>query len=118
MAKKMIGDEERKREKVAACLAGSTEEIRGRNQLLEQAWKEIDSVRGAWEQTLKGKNQLKEGYEAQILNITASLQESQTIALNERRLRGIAEKKLQGLPNNWRELMKEMQDLKESCSVV
>jgi hypothetical protein len=114
MAKKAIEDEERKRQKVAACLAGSTEEIKGRNQLLDQAWKEVDSVRGAWEQTLKGKNQLKEGYEARILSITASLQESQVVALNERRLRGIAEKKLQGLPNNWRELMKEMQDLKES----
>ncbi|WJX25239.1 hypothetical protein P8452_14301 [Trifolium repens] len=114
MAKKAIEDEERKRQKVAACLAGSTEEIKGRNQLLDQAWKEVDSVRGAWEQTLKGKNQLKEGYEVRILSITASLQESQVVALNERRLRGIAEKKLQGLPNNWRELMKEMQDLKES----
>jgi chromosome segregation ATPase len=114
VAKKEAEEEKRKRKKVAACLAGSTEEIRGRNRLLDIALKEIDDVIKAWEEILKGKSQLKEGFEARILNITTSLQESQTIALNERRLRESAERTLQGLPNNWSELIKEIQGLKES----
>jgi cell division protein FtsB len=81
---------------------------------LDIALKEIDDVIKAWEEILKGKSQLKEGFEARILNITTSLQESQTIALNERRLRESAERTLQGLPNNWSELIKEIHDLKES----
>jgi hypothetical protein len=114
VARKADEEENRKRKKVVACLAGSTEEIRGRNRLLDIALKEIDDVIKAWEETLKGKNQLKEGFEARILNITTSLQESHTIAFNERRLREIAERTLQGLPNNWSELIKEIQGLKES----
>jgi hypothetical protein len=114
VARKAAEEEKRKRKKVAACLAGSTEEIRGRNRLLDIALKEIDDVIKAWEEILKGKSQLKEGFEAQILNITTSLQESQTIALNERSLRESAERTLQGLPNNWSELIKEIQGLKES----
>jgi chromosome segregation ATPase len=107
-------EEKEKKERVSAGLAGATKETQKHKRWLEEAKKEVRTLRGLWEKTLKGKNEMKEQFEEQILNITTSLQESQTIALNERRLRENAERTLQGLPNNWSELIKEIQDLKES----
>ncbi|KAK2351445.1 hypothetical protein QL285_097261 [Trifolium repens] len=107
-------EEKEKKERVSAGLAGATKETQKHKRWLEEAKKEVRTLRGLWEKTLKGKNEMKEQVEEQILNITTSLQESQTIALNERRLRENAERTLQGLPNNWSELIKEIQDLKES----
>jgi chromosome segregation ATPase len=109
----MAKEEKGKKEQVGDCLRGATEEARKHTYLLDQANKEIHSLRSLWEQTLKGKNKMKEDFEVRILDITTSLQESQTIAVNERHLRKDIERILQNLPNNWRELLKEMQDLRE-----
>ncbi|WJX45917.1 hypothetical protein P8452_32765 [Trifolium repens] len=107
-------EEREKKERVSAGLAGATEETQKYKRWWDEAKKEVHTLRGLWEKTLKGRNEMKEQLEVQILNITTSLQESQAIVMNERRLREKAERTLQGLPNNWSELIKEIQGLKES----
>jgi chromosome segregation ATPase len=57
---------------------------------------------------------MKETLEARIQDLTTLLQESQALASKEQRLRENAERKIQTLPNNWKELIKEIQDLRES----
>jgi cell division protein FtsB len=57
---------------------------------------------------------MKETLEARILDLTTLLQESQAVASKEHRLRENVERKLQTLPNNWKELIKEIHDLRES----
>jgi archaellum component FlaC len=110
----MAREEKGKRERVSVCLAGATEESQKHKQWLDQANKEVHNLRGLWEQTLRGKSQMKETLEARIQDLTTLLQESQALASKEQRLRENAERKIQTLPNNWKELIKEIQDLRES----
>jgi chromosome segregation ATPase len=102
-----------KKERVDDCLAGITNEIRERNHQLDQAWKEIKDWKDLWDRTLNERMEMREGFEAQILDLTALLQESQTLASKEYQLRKEADRKLQNLSANWENLLMDLRDLKE-----
>ncbi|MCI82599.1 hypothetical protein A2U01_0103873, partial [Trifolium medium] len=53
---------------------------------------------------------MKEGFEAQISDLTRKLKESRALASNECRLREETERLLQNLPADWRELLRELKD--------
>ncbi|WJX56927.1 hypothetical protein P8452_42538 [Trifolium repens] len=57
--------------------------------------------------------EMREGFEARILDLTALLKESQTFASNERQLREEANRKLQNLSANREKLFIDLRDLKE-----
>ncbi|WJX71853.1 hypothetical protein P8452_55799 [Trifolium repens] len=112
-SKEMVEEERAKKERADECLEGVTNKIRERNDRLDQAWKEIKDWKDRWNRTLKERKEMREGFEAQILNLTAILKESQTIASNERQLREEADRKLQNLSANWENLLMDLRNLKE-----
>ncbi|WJX73042.1 hypothetical protein P8452_56867 [Trifolium repens] len=109
----MVEEERAKKERVDECLEGVTNKIQEGNDRLKQAWKEISDWKDLWNRTLKERKGMREGFEARILNLTAILKESQTIASNERQRREEADRKLQNLSANWENLLMDLRNLKD-----
>jgi chromosome segregation ATPase len=109
----MVEEERAKKERVDECLEGVTNKIQEGNDRLKQAWKEISDWKDLWNRTLKERKGMREGFEARILNLTAILKESQTIASNERQRREEADRKLQNLSANWEILLMDLRNLKD-----
>ncbi|KAK2428905.1 hypothetical protein QL285_027389 [Trifolium repens] len=112
-SKEMVEEERVKKERVDECLEGVTNKMRERNDRLNQAWKEINDWKDLWNRTLKERKEMREGFEARILNLTATLKESQTIASNEHQLREEANRKLQNLSASRENLLMDLRGLKE-----
>jgi chromosome segregation ATPase len=112
-SEEMVEEERAKKERVDECLEGVTNKIQERNDRLNQAWKEIKDWKDLWNHTLEERMEMREGFEARILDLTALLQESQTFASNERQLREEANRKLQNLSANREKLFIDLRDLKE-----
>ncbi|GAU40821.1 hypothetical protein TSUD_398050, partial [Trifolium subterraneum] len=110
---KRTEEEKAKKERVDDCLAGVTNEVKERNRRLDKAWKENKDWKDLWEHTLRSRKEMRERFEARILDLTTRLQESQTLASNECRLREESDRIIQNLPTNWKELLIDLRNLKE-----